>query len=425
MRVAQNTGWLFFDRVAVMAAALITGILIARYLGPERYGQLSYSVAFATLFTAIAPLGLNNIVVRDIVDAPGAKDETLGSAFWLQFAAGILAVCSAIVVTARVNPGDQHIQWMVGLVTASTLFTAFSAIDYWFQSKIQSRYAVLAKLAALIVIPLVKIGMIMAGAPVVWFAAAYTAEAALVALGLVITYHITGQSILRWRFRLAVAQRLLADSWPLLVSNLAIVVSMRIDQVLIGQILGDRPTGIYSVAARVSELWLFVPVVIVTSAFPLLVEARQRDETAFYRALAKLFRAILLIALGAAVSISVLAYWIVIVLYGADFLEAVPIVRIYVWSGLVSSWGVVWGRWIVIENRQKLVILSFATSAAANVVLNLVLIPRFGVIGAAVATVISTFSSVIVSIALYRPLVIVNTMRTAIWGERARRPGYE
>ena len=276
--VVRNTAWLFADRVVRLGFGLFVGVWVARYLGPAQFGVLSYANAYVALFSAIAALGLDSVVVRNIVRDPSRREEILGTAFFLKLIGAAATVVLAAGTILLVRPGDTVSQIVVGIIALGTIFQAFDAIDFWFQSQILSKYTVCAKNSAFLVISLVKIALILSKASVISFAAAGLAEIALGSMGLIMVYRMNGHRLKEWRFRRDTAKEMLADSWPLVLSGIVVMIYIRIDQVMIGNILGIAEVGIYSVAVNLTEVWYFIPMAITSSVLPAIIDSKRRSE---------------------------------------------------------------------------------------------------------------------------------------------------
>jgi len=272
-----------------MGVGLVLGVWIARYLGPEQFGLFNFSTAFIGLFGAIAGLGLKDIVVRDIVRDPGSKEETLGTAAVLQFIGGLIAYGLILGTIFWLRPDDTLVKALVAILGSMMLFKASEVGVYWFESQVLSKYAVLAQNGSFLVFAAIKIGLILNNAPLTAFAWATMAEALMVALLLGVLLGLRGPRLHHLRITLERAKSLLKDSWPLMLSGIAIVIYMKIDQIMLGQIVGDEAVGIYSAAVRVSEVWYFVPVMIAASVFPAILEAKKRSEAQYYQRLQRLF----------------------------------------------------------------------------------------------------------------------------------------
>ena len=389
----SNTGWLFGDHAARMAVGLFVSIWMARYLGPEEFGLLSYAIAFVALFAAVAGLGLNNIVVRDVVSDPQGTGATLGTAFVLQFAGGVLAFCLLVLAISFARPDDGFAKLVVVVLGFAMVFKSADVAKYWFESQVQSKYAVWVENGAYLFFSGIKVVLILAHASLMAFVWVALAEAVLVATGLLAMYVWRGGSMGVWRASRQRAAVLLGDSWPLVLSGLAIMVYMRIDQIMLGQMLGDEAVGIYSAAVRISEVWYFVPTAVAASAFPAIIEAKKQSEALYMRRLQQLNDLMVRLSILAAILMTLLASWLVVLLYGPGYQGAGSVLALHVWTGLFVSMGVVSGRWYLVEGLQKLLFARTLAGAFINILANLLLIPVLGVLGAAIGTLLSQIAA--------------------------------
>ena len=201
-KIITNTGWLFVDNLLNLVAGFLVGAWVARYLGPAQYGVLNYALAFEVLFVPIAGLGLANIVIREIVRVPEDKNTILGTAFALQFAASLIAFALILGVAYLLQPDDTLTRWLIAIVAGQLVFRAFSnTVDYWFQSQIQSKYAVWSRNIALVLIALIKLVLLLVKAPLIAFAWAVLTQVVFFAVGIAIFYHMCGQAVLASRAR--------------------------------------------------------------------------------------------------------------------------------------------------------------------------------------------------------------------------------
>lgn len=388
-KILGNTSWLVVDRLLRMGIGLIIGVWIARYLGPAQFGLFNYAMAFIALFSPLATLGLNEIVVRDLVRDPTCQNETIGTTIALKFIGGIVLTLVGIGTIIWLRPTDELTHWLIGIFAAGAVFQAFDAIDFWFQAQVQSQYTVIPRNLVFFVIAIVKIALIQMQAPLIAFAWVGLAEVALSAIGLVIAYQVSGQQLTRWRISLHRAKNLLKDSWSLALSSVAILIYMKIDQLMLGEMVGDRSVGIYSAATRLSEVWYFIPMAIVSSATPAIIEAKKITETLYYQRLQQLFNWMVVLSVAIALPVTFLANPIITLLFGPDYSEAGFVLSIHIWAAVFVFLGVAQGPWNITENLQEVALVKFVFGGITNVLLNLVLIPTGGPVGAAIATLVS------------------------------------
>jgi O-antigen/teichoic acid export membrane protein len=387
--VFANTNWLIFDKLIRMALGLALSVWLARYLGPDGFGLLSYAIAFVALFGSVAGLGLDGIAVRELVRHPADEPAILGSAFALKLGGAALAGLSAVVSLHFLGP-EPGLPAMVGLLSAALLFQAFDVIDFAFQAVVGSRATVAARLVSFLLSSALRAALILAGAKALAFAGANLVEGALGAVALAVAYSQAGRRLVAWHATASRALQLMRDSWPLIFSSLVIMLYMRIDQVMLGQMQGSRAVGIYSVAVRLSEAWYLIPTAIVASWYPSVVEALERkDEALYLERLQRLYNLMAFLAYAAALPALFLARPAVTLLFGEGYAEAAPMLVVLLFAGMFINLGVARSAFLTSMNWTKTHFLTVLLGAVANVLLNLWLIPRYGGMGASLASLAS------------------------------------
>jgi O-antigen/teichoic acid export membrane protein len=413
-RYGINTAWLFSEQILRMIAGFLVGVWVARYLGPEKFGLFSYALAFVSIFQGIAKLGLDGIVVRNLVQEPEKRDVYLGTSFWLKLLGGIITflIITIILVvqsllTSHFSPLTSHFSLLtfylspltsnfftetniyILIIAFGIIFQSFEVIDFYYQATVQAKYISIRRIIQLILSSIIKIFLVLTGADLIWFV--------LVSLFDIISLSIMGWLIYRSQglpnfvryFDIEIGKKLLKDSWPLLLSSIAISIYMRIDQVMIKNMLGDREVGLYSAAIKLVEVWYFIPMIITQSVFPAIVNAKKISEELYYKRLQQLFSLLIWMAIFIAIPISVFSHQIIYLFYGERFTEASNVLKITIWASLFVSIGDGTGQWFLTENLQNLVFYRTLYGAITNVILNFILIPYFGIIGASIATIVS------------------------------------
>jgi len=411
-QIIVNTGWLFADRILRMGIGLIVGIWVARYLGPAQYGLLSYATAFIALFGAVATLGLDTITVRELVRSPLAESEILGTSLLLRLISGIIVVIAAIVTVKILEPNNSLTHWLIGITATGMIFQAFDTIDYLFQAQVKSKFTVYAKNAAFILIALVRIILIKAHSPLIAFVWAGLFETILGAVGLILIYQTTGKRFQTWRYNLTRARSLLSDSWPLILSSIMIMIYMRIDQVMLGRMVSNEEVGIYSSAVRFAEVWYFIPMAIVSSVYPKIVQTREVSEALFYARLQKLYNLMALLAYLVAIPATFLSYPLIHGLLGEEYSRAAPMLTILIWAGMFTNLGVARSSFLTSMNWTKVHFFTVAAGCVINVVLNLYLIPLYGGMGAVIASCVAYWFATYGACFVYRPLFRTGWMLT-------------
>jgi len=321
----------------------------------------------------------------------------------------LLAPLLAIATIWLIQPNDRTAILLVSVLSLGLVFQVFDTIDSYFQAQVRSKLTVAAKNTAFLLTAAVRIFLIHVGAPLWEFAAAQVAELALGALGLITAYRYTGGRFSRWRASKAKAIELLTQSWPVILSGMAIMIYFRIDVVMLKMMQGAQAVGIYAAATRISEVWYVIPSAIVSSVTPAIMRARH-NPVLYYARLRRLFSLMTFLALTIGSVLALCSRWIVHLLYSEPYSAASPVLAIHAWASVFVFLGVAQAPWDFSENRLKLSFYRTLAGAVANVLLNLVLIPRYAAAGAAVATVVSyAISSVFANAlsALTRPIFLL------------------
>ena len=396
-----NTSWLLGERILRMAVLLFVGIYVARYLGPERFGLLSYTLSFVLLFSSLASFGLDDILVRELVKQPKQRNDLLGSVFWLKIC-GTLVMGTAIALVLQFKVEDQQTYWMIALITFGFLFQATNVVDFYFQSQVQSKFAVKAQAFQLLVTSIFKIYLVWNQAELIWFAFALMLDQAVVAALFLLVYHWKIEWFPFFSFRWKQAKKLMRDAWPLIFAGMVVSVYMKIDQVMLKEMLDAKAVGVYAAAVKLCEAWYFVPGVAAASLFPAVIEARKKSETLYDERVQNLYDLMVWASVAVALPTTLLADWVILILYGTDFQEAADVLRIYIWAGVFVTLGIASSKWLVVENLQRYLFYRTALGALLNVGCNLWLIPIYGIKGAAFATLVAQGTAGFLSLSFFK-----------------------
>jgi O-antigen/teichoic acid export membrane protein len=387
-RYFANTSWMFAEQILRMVAGLLVGIWVARYLGPAQFGIFSYAIAFTALFGSIAKLGLDSIVVRDLVREPNQRDLYLGTAFWLKLI-GSVVMLAVMALAVRLTSNDATTNLYIFIIGSGTLFQSFEVVDFYFQSKVLSKFVSICKFTQLFISSLLKLYLIFTGADLFWFVLVSLVDQITLALSLYLAYRYQKVGGFYRHFDLMTAKQLFRNSWQLIISGLVIMIYMRIDQIMIKEMLGEKEVGLYSAATRISEVWYFIPMLLTNSLFPSIVNAKKVSEELYYARLQRLYTLMVWAAIAIALPMTFLSGWLVTMLFGEAYRDAGPVLMIHIWAGVFVFLGVASGKWLINEGLQKYSAINTSVGAVANVLLNLLLIPKYGIYGAAIATVLS------------------------------------
>lgn len=391
-----NSGWLIFDKLIRLLLGLLVSAWVARYLGPAQFGELAYVLAYLAFFQAIALLGMDGIIVRDISKDKIKAGEILGTACILRMTVGFLCWLVAIVCMAWANGLQDRTVYITALAGATLILQSADTVDLWFQSQSQSRRTVIAKLAAYLISNGLKVVLILNGAPLFAFAIVMSLEALLAAIALVFAYR-KYPCQQPWKILSTRAQTMLKESWPFILSGLSIIVYMRIDQIMIKEMLGESELGIYAAVLPLATLWTFIPTTISVSLAPMVARAKQKSQQSYWACLSAIFRGFALLGWLICIPVFLLSSYVVDILFGSDFARGSQVLSIIIFTNLFINMGVAQRLWILNEGKSKLSLYKTAFGAVVCLICNFFLIPELGITGAAISALIAQFCSAILA----------------------------
>lgn len=414
--IAKNVGWLLGDRLARLAITLAVGALVARHLGPMRYGSLAYALALIAFFIAIASLSSDGVIVRDMVRHPDRRGEVLGSAMALRALLGLSCWLLAIVIVLTLE--DRTAALLVGLTGTSLIFQAVDAVDLWFQSELQSRRTVAAKFPAYLISNATRAILVFSDASLPWFAAAFTLDAAMAATFLAIAYR---RYPVPGGLRADGARMLgiLRESVPFMLTGLSVILYMRIDQIMLRQMVGLRELGIFAAALPFSQIWQFIPMTLMASLAPMVARQKAESQATYENTLLTIYRAFGAMALLYSAATALAAPFIIPLLYGQGYAGSVPVLAIIAFTNVPVALGLAQSLWITNEKAGMIGLGKTIAGGVVAVVANYVLLPRYGAIGAAISANLSFFTSAILSNLILAPHVFLSQLGIG----RRRRSG--
>lgn len=402
-RYLTNSYWLMGEKLVGAGLGFAATVVIARYLGPEQYGTLAYTLSLVAIFAAAGHMGLHGLVVRDLVKDPAGRAEILGTTSALKFL-GMATGYVALITYGSIYEGIGTTEFNLILIAgAALLFRASNILEFWFHAFVQARYAVVANLTAHFLATAFKIGLVLLGSSLVYFATAQLLQSALSALLLVLAYRAHSYIRLsKWRFDRARARELLRQGWVIYLGSIFAVIYLKVDQVMLRWLTDSSEVGLYAAAAQLSEAWYFVPTVIVASFFPKLIALRDKNPDQFHHRLQQLFDALFMMGLLVAIAMSLAAPYLIRLLYGSDFSPSAEILVIHTWASIFIFMRAALSRWILIENALYFSLITQGFGALTNLILNFLFIPEYGGIGAAWTTLVSYSMASFLSLALYQ-----------------------
>lgn len=377
------------ERIIRIVGGLFIGIWVARYLGPESFGILSYAMAFVAFFSFLSSLGLNSIVVREVIKDESVQNKIIGTAFYLKLYGGILAFMLGSMAILLINSDDSIIQYTVILLLLSYIFQSMDAVEYLFQAKILSKYTVYARSGAFILSNLLKIYFILNEYDIIYFALATLMDTLLASIFMFAIYRKLNYNTKIWKLDKDISLELLKDSWPLMLSAFFITIYMKIDQVMIEYFLDMQSVGLYSVAVRLAEAWYFIPTIIISTLMPYFVKVRETNRELYIYRLKQVNTLMFWMGIIVGTVVTFFGQEIIIRLFTEAYKDAYLALALNIWAGVFVSIGLATSLWMIAENLQIYRLIGTTIGVFLNIIANYILIPIYGVSGAAMATLIT------------------------------------
>lgn len=401
-KVTINAGWLIAGRIYHMLLTFFIGLLTARYLGPANYGLINYAAAYTTFFASFCTLGINSVIVKNFVDNPDEEGETIGSAIVLRTVSSLLSVIMMICITLFMDKGEVTTNIVVALCSIGVLFQVMDTLNYWFQARLQSKYAALATVISYTVVSIYKIWLLFTGRSVEWFAVSTSLDSFVVAIVLLVMYY--KQNGPKFSFSVKKSKELFFSSYHFILAGLMVAIYGSTDRFMLKQMLNESEVAYYSTAVALCNTWVFVLAAIIDSMYPVILQHFGKNNGKFEQKNRQLYAIVFYMSVLASSLISVLATFIVKVLYGDAYISAADPLRIITWYTAFSYLGVARNAWIVCYNCQFYLKYLYIGAALTNVVLNVWLIPIWGASGAALASLITQISTILVFPAMIKAL---------------------
>lgn len=388
--VLKNTNWLLLEKAIAAPLGLILNIILARYLGPELYGSYNYVQAFALIVVPLAALGLNAIVTKELVNHPEHEGEVMGSAL-----AGRLigSFAGAMVLVFAAFWHDSLLTWLLIILSVGQIFSAFTVFNFWFQSKLRNDIDVKARLLALIIGFVLKLIAIYFDADLTTLVLLYSFDFLLVAVFTCLFYRNSRPGNHKLSLDTSRLRTLISQSKWLIMSSVAAVINLKIDIIMLHQLSDAAEVGIYSVAARISELWFFIPMAITASYFPVLLQLKKQDDEQYLPKLQNLNDLLLALAVSVIIPTILFGAFFIELLFGKEYAPAADMLSIHIIGGAFIFMRALLSKWLIAEELLKFSLVTHGIGAIINVAANYFLIPLYGGEGAAWASLLSYAAS--------------------------------
>lgn len=388
-KVFENAKWIIVCKIAQSLIQMLIGMISARYLGPSNYGLVNYAASVVAFAVPIMQLGLSNTLVQEFIGNPDREGEILGTGLAMNILSSVACIVGIFCFLAATGPDEKTTIIVCVLYSTCLFFQALEMIRFWFQAKLLSKYSSLASLGAYVVVSAYKIYLLVTEKSVYWFALSHTVEyAAVSALMLIVYYYVGGSRIhISWKL----AKTMFAKSKYYILANMMLTIFQNTDHVMLKLISGNAENGYYVTAITCAGVTGFVYMAIIDSARPVILESKKESQDAFENQISSLYSIMIFVPLIQSLVFTIFARPIVLILYGREYMQAVPVLRVLVWMLAFSYLGSVRNIWILATEQYSMLWKINLCGVIANVLLNAILIPLWGACGAALASVVTQF----------------------------------
>lgn len=394
-KVIKNASWIIGCKIAQSVVNLIISMIAVRYLGPSNYGLIAYAASVVAFVLPIMQLGLSKTLVQEFIDHPDREGEVLGTALVMNLLSSLLCIGIVYIFLLVANSGERETMLVGVLFSISLIFQATEMIQYWFQAKLLSKYPSIAMLIAYSAVAIYKIVLLVAGKSVFWFAVSNSIDYVITSIILLVIYHRMGNQ--KFGFSFSLGKLMFSRSKYYIVSTMMVTIFQQTDRIMIKLMMDEEQVGYYSAAIACVGVTAFVFAAIIDSMRPLILEEKAKGGADYEKQLVSLYSIITYLSLAQCIVMTIFAKPIILILFGKDYIAAVGALRIAVWYITFSYYGSIRNVWILAESKQKYLWIINLSGAVCNVVLNFVLIPIIGIIGAAIASLVTQiFTNVII-----------------------------
>ena len=393
-KILSNSVWMIIQHMYSMLTSLIVVALIARHLGPSDYGLINYCASVITIFTTLAGLGLENLIVSEIIRNPDREGGYLGTALVMRLASSFISYPLILALIAALNPGNNTLLLVAAFQALGMVFQSYDVLVYWFRLKLKMKYVSIALICAITVASLLRVILLVNKATVEWFALAISVQAFVA--GLLITAFFLTKKDVRLKVNSNDAKALLRISYNCIISSMSIVIYMEADKIILENMTDSAHVGIYSAAVLMATCWQFIPNALIDSSRPVILEKRKISYEEYIDQFKLIMGGVNLISFVFALLMTCLGWVVIYVIYGIEYIGAFIPLIILSWASFIGVSGYTRTIWITGESLYKYEKYYAVSAAIMNIVLDIVFIWKFGIVGAAVATLITYVYEVLI-----------------------------
>jgi len=414
----KNSALLISEKIIVLGLSFFNSVLLARYAGPEIFGQFNYILSFATLFLPFSAMGLNHVASKYFIKYPNNSHHYFISALLIRALGSLLSIICCLIVSQFLTISDKDLA-LVFILLVFQCCSIFNLIEYFFLAKNKVFNTIKIRLFAYIFTGIIKALIIINNADILWLILAHALEFLLIGMSYTFIY-LHGKHHLKQKRPISIKtfySFFHKGKW-LLLSTLSAIIYLKIDQIMLANMVNTKEVAFYAAAVKLSEFWYVFPVLIANAFNKQLVQQHSKSKNDYQQSIDRLLTLLVIASVVISCLTFFIAPYLVTFIYGDEYNKSASILIVHIFATLFIFQRAIYSKWLIIEKLYRFSLLSQGLGAVINVLLNLWLIPIYGGLGAAWASLFSYMAASYLSLFLSKktlPFAISMSKAMLFW----------
>lgn len=397
-RLTKNVSWIFFGNVFHAILSFLLNIYVARMLTLNDNGLITYSTSWINFFTAVGTCGFNGVISREFSKEEGKANQSIWSCIWARILFAVVAIITLQGIVRITSPDEPVLHLIVLCQSSTILFSSFDIFIYWYRYKNQAKITAAYRLLAFGISAVWRVIAIGVFKNLIFYVAGVSVETLLFVSFLTVFYRRNYSTQINIRKETIVS--MLKISYPFITSAILSTIYGQADKIMLKSMIDNSSVALYNASTTLAGLVVIIPTTLIEGFRADIMDAKLTDEILYQRRLRQLYSIVFWSCMVYGVFITIFARQIILILYGEKYIGAVSSLSLIVWYTSFSYFGAINDVYMVAEDKQKWVQLTTLIGALSNVGMNFLLIPVWGIVGAALASLITQILANFVLMAL-------------------------
>jgi O-antigen/teichoic acid export membrane protein len=386
--IAKNTTLILISQISTLLMGFFTLVYMARYLGAEGFGILSLALSMSGIFAIIVDMGLGTLMIREVARIKLMADKYIPNVALMKVILSFFTL-GLVVLIVNIIRYPEIVSIIIYIITLSVIINSFTAI-------LSSIFQANQKMAYISISTIINSASMLLGTligiyyhfEIIYFAALYVISNILVFAFITSTY--------KWKFHFpkikidwSLWKPTIKESWPFAITSLSGMLYTYIDSIMLSIIKGTVAVGWYSAAYRFMLMVLFIPTTLNIVIFPVMSKHFKSSNNTIKMINEKYFKYMIIIGIPLGFGTTILANKIILLIYGIEYTQSIIALQILIWTIVFTFTGASFVQVLQSINKQLIITKISGICVIINIILNLILIPKFSYIGASIATVLT------------------------------------